>query len=199
MARTKELELTDKNPYTDLNINQRRYVEARLQGLPQGAACRAIGVSQDTGATYDRSPKVRKAIKYLICDTAKNVKDLTKSDVMEGMMDAVHSASTSTELVNAWRELGKLIGAYEPERKVIELHDFTREELKTLSEDELLRMSGSRYKDAIDGEYRELTSSPNDRELTNEGSYEQATSETNRPDLEDSAEPAVGADDQGSA
>lgn len=147
--------LTEDNPYTQLTLKQKNYVEARLQGLTPAAACRAAGVS-DNSTQMERSPKVRKALRYLIKESTKNVADLTKDDVVQGMLDAVDAASTSTELVNAWREIGKLMGVYEPEKKVLELRDYTAQELKTLPEEELVRLSGGKYADAIDGEYREL-------------------------------------------
>jgi len=72
------------------------------------------------------------------------------------MLDAVEAAATASELVLAWRELGKLIGAYEPEKKILEVHDYSREELKTLTDKELAQLAGDRYKDAIDAEFEEI-------------------------------------------
>ena len=161
----KEVQLTEENPYTACTILQRRYVEARMQGLAPAAARRAAG-AKDTN--LETSPKVRAAIKYLVNESTKRAEDLTKSDVMTGMLEAVEAAATSTELVNAWRELGKLIGAYEPERKVLEIHDYTKEELKTMSDEELVRLSGSKYEDAIDGEFYEVE----DRDAGSEASAE---------------------------
>jgi hypothetical protein len=58
--------------------------------------------------------------------------------------------------VLAWRELGKLIGAYEPEKKILEVHDYTRDELRSLTDEELVQLAGKKYADAIDGEFTEL-------------------------------------------
>jgi hypothetical protein len=149
--------MTERNPYTELTLLQRRYVEARLQGLTISAAGKAAGSPSQAGASQlERSPKVRKAIKYLIKDSTRNVEELSKSDVMTGMLDAVEAAATASELVLAWRELGKLIGAYEPEKKILEIHDYTRDELKAMSDQDLLRLSGSKYSDAIDAEFEEI-------------------------------------------
>ena len=152
-----EVSLTEENPYTRLNVKQRRFVEARLQGLPVLAAGKAAGWADATAASRcEHSPKVRAAIKFLIKDSTKNVLELSKSDVMTGMLDAVEAAATSSELVMAWRELGKLIGAYEPERRILEIHDYSEDELKTLSDEDLVKLSGGRMRDAIDGEFREI-------------------------------------------
>jgi len=156
---TQELVLTENNPYTALNITQRRYVEARLQGLPKWQAGRMAGVSEAslaaTVSTYEKSPKVRAAIRYLIRESTKSVDELTKSDVLTGMMDAVNAAATASELVMAWREVGKLLGAYEPERKILEVHDYTQSELRELTDADLLRMAGSKMRDVIEGEAQE--------------------------------------------
>lgn len=149
--------LTDRNPYTECTVLQRRYVEARLQGLPIGQAGKAAGAaSAQQASVLERSPKVRAAIKYLIKDSTRNVEELSKSDVMTGMLDAVEAAATASELVLAWRELGKLIGAYEPEKKILEIHDYTKDELKMMSDDDLLRLSGNKYADVIDAEFEEI-------------------------------------------
>lgn len=37
---------------------------------------------------------------------------LTREDVIAGMLDAVHASQTAMEMVVAWREIGRLIGAY---------------------------------------------------------------------------------------
>lgn len=148
------MKLTEVNPYTSLTLNQRRYVEARMQGLTVPAAGKAAGIVNPR--EMERSPKVRAAIKYIIKDSVKDVEELSKSDVMTGMMDAVAAAATAGELVMAWRELGKLIGAYEPERKILEVHDYTKEELKQLSDEELLKLSGDKYQNVIDGEFEEI-------------------------------------------
>jgi len=151
----KELQLTERNPYTDLSLMQKNYVEARLQGLSRAAAGRASG-AKNVGQ-LEHNPKVRAAIRYLIRESTANIKDLTKSDVMTGMLDAVEAAATSAELVMAWRELGKLIGAYEPERKILEIHDYSQDELRELSDQDLLRLAGGRMKDVIDdAEFEEI-------------------------------------------
>ncbi len=157
----KELILTEVNPYTELTLLQKRYVEARLQGLNKKMSCAAAGIrivdgDRSTAYAMERSPKVRAAIRYLIRESVKSVDDLTKSDVLTGMMDAVSAAATAGELVMAWREIGKLLGAYEPERKILEVHDYSRDELKALSDKDLKRLAGKDMSDAVDGEFSEL-------------------------------------------
>ncbi len=157
----KELILTEKNPYTSLHITKKRYVEARLQGLPKWAAARAAGVAEgglgSTVTSFEKSPAVRAAIRYLIKESTKSVNELTKTDVLQGMMDAVDASATASELVMAWREIGKLLGSYEPERKILEIHDYTSNELKELSDADLLRLAGGTMQEVIeDAEFYEV-------------------------------------------
>ena len=155
----KDLVLTDRNPYTSCSIRQRQYIEARMQGLTQSAACRAIGAPTTNATNFEKHPKVKAAIRYLIKESAKSVEELTKSDVLTGMLDAVDASATASELVMAWREIGKLLGVYEPERKIMEVHDYTKDELKTLSDKDLLQLAGGRMQDVIeDAEFHEVAS-----------------------------------------
>ena len=153
------LKLTEQNPYTMLSVGHRRYVEARLQGLTIMAAQRAAGIKRPNNS-LERNPKVRAAIKYLLRESTRSVTELTKTDVMTGMLDAVNAASTAAELVMAWREMGKLIGAYEPERKILEIHEYSADDLRTLSDAELARLAGKRMQEAVtvDAEFEEVSS-----------------------------------------
>lgn len=151
------LQLTEDNPYTRLTIQQKNYVEARLQGLNKAASGRAAGLSSPQASlNMEKNPKVRAAIRYLIRESAQKVDELTKSDVLSGMMDAVNAASTASELVMAWREIGKLLGVYEPERKVVEMRDLSKQELKELPDSELAKLAGDKMRTVVDGEYTEV-------------------------------------------
>ncbi len=158
----KELKLTEVNPYTELSIRRKRYVEARLQGLNKKMAYASAGFAPTAPGdrtsvyTIERDPKVRAAIRYLIRESTKSVDDLTKTDVLTGMMDAVSAAATAGELVMAWREIGKLLGAYEPERRILEVHEYSKDELKQLSDKDLKRLAGGAMKEAVEGEFEEI-------------------------------------------
>jgi hypothetical protein len=150
--------LTEQNPYSELTLTQRRYVDARLQGVAPVAAKELIG----TTSNLESHPKIRAAIRWVIKESTQSVEELTKSDVMQGMLDAVDAAETSQELVGAWRELGKLIGAYEPERKVLEIHDYTKDELKALTDEQLAQLAGKGMREVVDGEFTELIKAASD-------------------------------------
>ncbi len=82
-------------------------------------------------------PVVREAVLQL----QRNI-GLTRDDIIAGMMDAVYAAQNSQDLVAAWREIGRLIGAYAPSRVQIEHTSNTQllQRISMLPDDELVRL-----------------------------------------------------------
>lgn len=98
------------------------------------------GIAESTTevTALEYTPTVQAAVAQL-----RHHLNLTRDDIIAGMMDAVYSAANSQELVAAWREIGKLIGAYAPSRVQIE-HTNTNNNLlqriSLLSDVELARL-----------------------------------------------------------
>ena len=85
------------------------------------------------GKWADSDPAVIAAIEH---------QQATRNDVLRGFMDAVNCATTSTELVAAWREIGKLIGAYNPPPVRVTHEVLLPVELRHLTDAELFRAAG---------------------------------------------------------
>jgi len=125
------LRLTDK---------QRLFAEARATGMTTAQAQRAAGIAETTAYEYENHPRI-KAILQGTARVALRRIAINREDVLEGLMDAVHASQTSTELTAAWREIGKLVGAYEPEQvKHTHIHK-TQEQMEQLSDEELLKLA----------------------------------------------------------
>lgn len=127
--------------YEGLNARQRAYVEHRLKGLAPKPAAAAAGfspsyVSQQAMNHLERHPRIKVILREMGKRALKRLA-LTRDDVLHGLLDAVDGAATATELTNAWREIGKVIGAYEPEKVKISLEDMGGEDLQSLSVQEL--------------------------------------------------------------
>lgn len=118
---------------------QRRYIELRIQGLSPTPAARGAGASEGSYKQLENHPKV-KAIIGEINKQALNKLVVTREDVIAGFLDAVNSAATSTELTAAWRELGKMIGAYEPEVLRIEERP-TAEKIRKMKDSDLAALA----------------------------------------------------------
>ena len=80
---------------------------------------------------------------------------ITRKDVLDGFLDAVRASATATELVASWREIGRMIGAYEPEKSPTE-KDITekKEQLAELTDEELAKRA------SLPGEYKVLDFAP---------------------------------------
>lgn len=151
-----------------LTNNQKSYVLARYGGQTPAEAAGTAGYSSPDKTCYDleRNPRIRLALQELrhadISEAA-----ITRKKILDGMMDAVRSAATSTELLNAWREIAKLLGEYEPAKLTIthQLAEKSAEELKAVPTDQLLKALGNGAIDLegflngaiIEGEFEEVT------------------------------------------
>jgi len=150
--------------YEVLTTKQKLFVDGRLQGLPVIAAAHAAGYQTEHGHQLDleRHLKIKAALDAASRDTLNKLM-LNREEVINGMMDAVHTSATATELVLAWREIGKLIGAYEPQKveHTIKIEKATQEQLSRMTDAELIKRSGHddfriSDDDIIDAEFDEM-------------------------------------------
>jgi len=147
-----------------LALKQRLYVEARLSGMIPIEAGRTAGLSspETTSYKYEKNPAVRAVLQMFARDAMQSL-CLTRNDVLMGLQDAVNAAATSTELTMAWREIGRVLGAYESEKVEVthKLEEATQEQLSRMTDAELLRNAGSADfrlsdEDVIDGEFEDI-------------------------------------------
>lgn len=126
------------------------YVEARMNGSNPVAAARVAGFPNpdEDSIRLETRPLIREAMKAH-ARVAMHRMALTRDDVLAGFLDAVNMAQTATELTGAWREIGKMIGAYEP--KKIDLTIKGANAVKELSDEQLLELA------AVDGEFEVLS------------------------------------------
>lgn len=152
MSATEEMYLT-------LTKQQRIYVDSRLQGMNLTQAARAAGYAHPNviGHQLSKHPRVKAVLTSRSKEMSVNIR-LKREDIIEGLQDAVRSAATSTELTAAWRELGRVIGAYEPEKIEVNInHNMTLLELGTSSDRQLLEAIDSGK--IIEGESVEILES----------------------------------------
>ena len=141
--------------YEGLNKRQRAYVEHRMTGLSPKEAAKAAGFSPSYTSQFatthlERHPRIKVILREAGRHALKKLA-LTREDVLHGLMDAVDTAATATELTNAWREIGRLIGAYEPEKVTVTIEDMAGENLQTMSVQELAAIADMQR--VFDGEF----------------------------------------------
>lgn len=137
-----------------MNSTQRQYVTARVEGKNIKSAASQVeytdnatkkqrkGIRVDSAYDLEKHPLVSRYL-YLSARAAVRRTLVTRTDVIEGLLDAVESAGSSTELVQAWRELGKIVGAYEPAKVEVtmKVEELDRGVLTRLPTKQLLEMA----------------------------------------------------------
>jgi phage terminase small subunit len=138
MARPKVVQLPLAE---ELNDQQRQYVHLLVSGMNKTAAAAGAGYASPhiRGSELYALPHVRAAIDEAR-DAAAKRNLVTRDMVVQGFLDAVRASATATELVMAWRELGKMLGYYEAEKiekKITLIAERRIEDLRQLPDDEL--------------------------------------------------------------
>jgi len=142
----------------ELTPKQRLYVEARALGSVPVVAARIAGFKKADMAAVEleADSMVRQALDMQVRVKARE-RAITREVVLDWMMDAMRNASTSSEQLAAAREIGKMLGFYEPAKvQVNTTIEVRKQELMTKSADELLALAG----DSIEGQFRLLDFEP---------------------------------------
>jgi hypothetical protein len=141
--------------YDMLTVKQRRYVELRLEGKQPKEAASAAGFSAGRAMNHAYNALERHpAIKAILREAGRSALRklcLTREHVLHGLLDAVDTAASSTELTNAWKEIGRVIGAYEPEKVQIDVNHIVPETLRTMPIQELAALAD--LQGIFDGEF----------------------------------------------
>lgn len=143
----------------------RLYAEARMAGHGKVASGRVAGIS-DPDKNYlrlEKHPKVQQALELFRKKGMERVR-ITREDVLRGFLDATDAAATGTELVAAWREIGKMLGYYEAEKVEVNVRNITAEKLARLSDKELAELADAKDwqlegEDVIEGEFQAISDS----------------------------------------
>jgi len=120
--------MSSKNLKCDsLTSRQERFInEYLLSGNAADAARRAGYCEKSAKVRACRLTKDNRIASAIAAKQAENAAklELTREDVLSGLLEAVKLAKAQanpTALVSAWREIGRVIGCYQPETKRIEL------------------------------------------------------------------------------
>jgi len=130
-----------------MNARQARFVQEYLVDRNgTGAAIRA-GYSQRTAASIAhellRKPEVADAVRQGEAQIAADVQ-LAREDVLQGLLEAVAMARVQGDpaaQIAGWREIGKMLGYYVPERTQIELrhhHHAIQAQYEVMTDAELM-------------------------------------------------------------
>lgn len=152
------------DPLQMLDPRERIFAEHVANGARQVVAARAAGFKQPEKLAYRvlKRPHVAKAVKYL-ADENRKAAQMDRKKVMAGFLDAIEIAKLQGDpgvMVAGWREVGRMCGLYEPEKKTLDVNITAKRmisKLETMTTEELFELADE-ADDAIDGEFQELPS-----------------------------------------
>lgn len=150
----------------NLTPQERVYAEQRLLGANKAASARAAGYSSAPNENKGALAEYLAATRNEICEHIK----ITRDDVLLGLRNAVNHATTAMEEVAAWREIGRIIGAYDKKPTEIAQISPTRlvaKQLRELPDSELIKLAGinSPFIEGECIEYAEVVSEENIKPL----------------------------------
>lgn len=127
-----------------LNERQDAYVEAVLDGTPKTKAAKDAGYTA-MPATIEKSDDVANALHFARSELSSALQ-VKRADMIEVMLDAIGMARTMgdpTAMIAGAREVAKVLGFYEPEKKIIELtgnQERVQQQFAQLTDQELLEI-----------------------------------------------------------
>lgn len=130
-----------------MSARDKLYIEARCNGSTPVAAARMAGFKDPDleAIRLESDNTMRSAIEAAIRVKSRQLA-ITRQDVLNGFLDAARIASTAMEQIAAWREIGKMIGAYESDKPKEKDITPAKEDLSQMSDDELAQHA------SVDGE-----------------------------------------------
>lgn len=141
---------------------QDKYVEARLDGKSKTEAARVAGYNTTNGGLQiEKSADVRAALQQARSELS-SATQIKRADVIEMFKEAYDMAKLAAEpasMVASAREIGKMLGLYEPETIKLEASragSKIQAKLMSMSDDELMELAEG-VATVIDGEFQRLS------------------------------------------
>jgi|SRR5690554_6644138 len=140
-----------------LDHQEARLVEEILRGVPLIPAAKAAGIKRSEAHEVVARPHVAQTLAYLRDQYAQEQVVVNRDMLNMMLLEAHGKAATATEEIMAIRELGKMNGCYEPEKREVVRRDMSYEQVRQLDTEELIRLAEEDDLDpAIDGEWEEV-------------------------------------------
>lgn len=125
-----------------LDPQEARFVEEMLRGAPLLVAAKNAGIKRDAANEVAARPHVAETLAYLRDQYARSQLVVNRDMLNLMLMEAHAKSATATEEVMAIRELGRMNGCYEPEKREVVSHKhMTYEQVRNLDTDQLLELA----------------------------------------------------------
>jgi hypothetical protein len=131
-----------------LNQNQAEFLRAYASQpfAPLGKLCKQVGVKRSSLRYWEKnSAEFRRAI-AIEHARSQQVINMSRKRVLHGLLEAIDLAKDQrqpTGMIAGWKEIGRMCGFYEPERREVKLSVDSQQlvqELQTLSKEKLLEL-----------------------------------------------------------
>lgn len=125
--------------------------------MPLKEICRQVGIQPGQVAKWKKNSDNFNSALATEHRRSQQVVNMSRKTVMRGLLEAVDMAKDMRQpggMISGWKEIGRMCGFYEPERREINLSVNSKqilEEMKTISREKLLELASDQ--DALDGEF----------------------------------------------
>lgn len=132
-------------PVAFMTDMQRQWFLGLANGLNPNQAAKAAGAKNPT--IFVRScmenPAICQALEQLN-EKLINEINITRKEVIEGFRHAIDCAETASEQIAGWKEIGRMLGFYEPEKHehIVRPESATERELREMTDAQLAQMLG---------------------------------------------------------
>jgi phage terminase small subunit len=148
------------NEDTPLRPQEEQFCQNLMLGMNQTQAVRNANFTTSNPGVYAnqliRKPNVVKRLAELRVEAQREF-EITREEVLEGLKSAIADAKLQadpTAQISGWREIGKMLGYYAPERKQIEISESEEafhKRLESMDTEDLLKLVGDGI--TIDGDF----------------------------------------------
>ena len=128
--------------------------------LPTKEICRQVGVTPAQVGKWKKNSDEFRRVMDMEQRRSQTVINMDRKRVMLGMLEAIDMAKDQRQpntMVSGWKEIGRMCGFYEPERREISLSvngQRILQELKSIPKEKLLELASEQ--DAIDADFEVL-------------------------------------------
>lgn len=143
---------------SNLTPKQTHYVKLRAAGYSPASAAEAAYGNTSASTRNESNPVIQAALRSMCRDTQQRL-NINREHCVAIMAEAVEMARIMSEpmtMIAGAREMAKMLGHYEPERREIAVTDQTGRllhKVNQLTDDQLVKMLNSPDMNVIDGEY----------------------------------------------
>jgi hypothetical protein len=130
--------------------------------LPLKEICRQAGVTPSQVASWKKNSTKFLAALETEHRRSRQAVNMSRKSVMRGILEAIDMAKDMRQpssMITGWKEIGRMCGFYEPERREIKLSVDGQqliEQMRTIPKERLLELAAQQ--DAVDAEFEVISS-----------------------------------------